>query len=157
MQSVLVVHYQQFIYAGMIGEKAVGHLNGIRVQILLIDGMNLVARDGGLGDPAVGVARFHHAAGEQTGKTAVVVHHRKGAESVTAVLNDLEHIAHAQVGRDGDGFLDQSVHMVFNAAHFLELLFLSHVIMNKTKAAVERHGNGHTVFGDGIHIGGYNG
>ena len=39
---------------------------------------------------------------------------------------------------------------------FLEL-FLSHVIMNKTKAAVERHGNGHTVFGDGIHIGGYNG
>ena len=157
MQAVIVIHHQQFVNTGMIGEKSVGHLNWIRVKVLLLYGMDLVAWDGGLGDVAVGVAWFHHAAGEQTGKAAVAVHHGKGAEGVTAVLNDLEHIAHAQVGRDGYGFLNQPMHMIFNAAHFLELLFLSHVVMNETKAAVERHGDGHAVLGDGIHVGGDNG
>ena len=42
--------------------------------------------------------------------------------------------------------------MVFDAGHFLELLFLAHVVMDEPQAAIERHGNGHAMLGDGVHV-----
>ena len=63
MQVVVIIDHQQFVDAGMVGEKAVGHLDWIRVEIFLINGMNLVTGDGGLGDAAVGVAWLYYTAG----------------------------------------------------------------------------------------------
>ncbi len=45
------------------------------------------------------------------------------------------------------------MHVILYAAHFLELLFLGHIIMHKPQPALERHRDGHRVLGDGIHIG----
>ena len=53
VQMVVVVHHEQLVDAGMLGEKFVGARDGILAQFLLVDGLDLGARRHGLGRPCV--------------------------------------------------------------------------------------------------------
>ena len=61
-QAVFFVHYQQFVDAGVVGEKFVGPRDGVGGQFRLFDGVNLIARRERLGHFALGIARLHHMA-----------------------------------------------------------------------------------------------
>ena len=150
---VAVVHYEQFIDAGVVGEKLVGDGDRVGAELAFADGLHLVARDECAGDLLGGVARLEDVAREQADEFAVVAHDGEGAEGVALGLDQLDHIAHGLIGRDGDRLLDESVDVVLDAAYLLELLLLRHVVVDQAKAAVERHAGGHARFGDGVHVG----
>ena len=150
---VAVVHYEQFIDAGVVGEKLVGDGDRVGAELAFADGLHLVARDECAGDLLGGVARLEDVAGEQADEFAVGTDYGEGAERVALGLDQLDHVAHGLVGRDGDRFLDESVDVVLDAADLLELLLLRHVVVDQAKAAVERHAGGHARFGDGVHVG----
>ena len=77
MQLVLVIHDQQLVDAGMLGEKFVGPGDGVAAEFLLLDGVNLRAGGHRLGDFALGVTLLDDVAGEQADQFALVVHHRE--------------------------------------------------------------------------------
>ncbi len=60
-------------------------------------------------------------------------------------------------GEDLDGFLNQAVDVVLDAADLGKLLPLRHVVMDEAEAAVERHRDGHARFSHGVHVGGDDG
>ena len=150
---VVVVHHQQFVDAGVVGEKLVRDGNRVGAELAFADGLHLVARDEGAVDLLGGVARLEDVAREQADEFAVVAHDGEGAEGVALGLDQLDHVAHGLIGRDGDRLLDESVDVVLDAADLLELLLLRHVVVDQAKAAVERHAGGHARFGDGVHVG----
>ena len=69
-QMVLVVHHQQLVDAGVLGEKLVGARDGILAEFLLVDRVDLGARRQRLGDLAFGVTRLDDVAGQQADQFA---------------------------------------------------------------------------------------
>ena len=154
VQMVVVVHHEQLVDAEMLGEKFVGARNRILAQLLLGDGVNLLARRQRLNDFLRGIARLDDMAGKQADQLALFIHHGKRAETEFLFLNQFQHVANKLVRRDLDRVLDQTLDVVLDAAHLRELLALRHVVMDQAEAAVERHRNGHARLGDGVHVGG---
>jgi len=153
VEFVVIVHHQQFVDAGVVGEKLVGDGDWVGAELAFTDGLHLLARDECAGDLLGGVARLEDVAGEQADEFAVGTDYGEGAERVALGLDQLDDIAHGLVGRDGDRFLDESVDVILDAADLLELLLLRHVVMDQAQAAVECHASGHARLGDGVHIG----
>ena len=65
-----------------------------------------------------------------------------------------QHVADKLVGRNFDGFLNQTVDVIFHAADFGKLLAFRHVVMDEAQTAVERHRDGHARFGHRVHVSG---
>jgi len=70
------------------------------------------------------------------------------------VFDEFEHVADVLFRRNLDGFLDQSVDVVFDAADLGQLLAFRHIVMDEAQPAVERHGDGHARFSHRVHVGG---
>ena len=153
VQMVVVVHHQQFVDADVLGEKFVGAGNRVLAQFLFRDGVDLRARRQRLGNFLFGVTRLDDVAGKQADQLAFFIHDRKRAEAEFFLLNQRQHVADELVGRDLDGFLNQAVDVVLDAADFGKLLAFRHVVMDEAEAAVERHGDGHARFGHRVHVG----
>ena len=143
--------------AEVLGEELVGDGDRILPEFLSGDGVHLGAGRQGLGDLLGGVARLHHMAGEQSDKGPLVIDDRERAEPEILFLNELEDISDELVGGDLDGILNEALDVVFHTAHLPELILLGHVVVDETKATVERQGDRKTRFRDGIHVGGDNG
>ncbi len=152
LQMVVFIHHQQFVDADVFGEKFVGAGNRVLAQILFLDGMHLGARRQRFGNLLFGVTRLDDVAGKQADQPAFAIHDRKRAETEFFLLNQREHVADELVGRHFDGFLNQAVDVVFDAADFGKLLALRHVVMDQAEAAVQRHGDGHARFGHRVHV-----
>jgi len=120
-----------------------------------VDGMDLGAWGDGLGDLAFGVAGFDDVAGEEAEQSVGAIDDGEGAEGEALYIDELEDIADELIGGDLDRFLEEAVDVVFDAADFGELLFIGEVIMDEPEAPVEGHGDGHSGFGDRVHIGGH--
>ena len=154
VQMVVVIHHEQLVDAEMFGEKFVGARDGVFAQFFFGDGVNLFARRERLDHFLRGVTRLDDVAGKQADEFAFFIHHRKRAEAEFFLFNQRQHVADELVGRNFDRVLNQALDVIFDAADLRKLVALRHVVMNEAEAAVERHGDGHARFGDGVHVGG---
>ena len=71
VQPVLVVHHQQLVDAGVVGEELVGLGDGVAAQFLLVERVDLAARRQRLGNLAFGVALLDDMAREQAHQLAL--------------------------------------------------------------------------------------
>ena len=87
VEFVVIVYHQQFVDAGVVGEKLVSDGDRICAELALADGLHLVSRDECGSDLLGGVARFEDVAGEQADEFTVVAHDGEGAERVALGLD----------------------------------------------------------------------
>ena len=91
--------------------------------------------------------------GQETKQTPGFIDNGKCAEGEFFLFDEIQHIADFLIGMDFDGFSNQPVDMVFDPGNLGELLLGRHVVMDQSKAAMERKGDRHAGFGDCVHIG----
>ena len=90
---------------------------------------------------------------QETKQTPRFIDNGKCAEREFFLFDEIQNIADFLIWMDFDGFADQPVDMVFDPGNLGELLLGRHVVMDQSKAAMERKRDCHTGFGDRIHIG----
>ena len=150
---VPVVHHQQLVDAGMVGEELVGLGDGIPAKLLLAEGVNLAPRRQQLRDAPPGVALLHDAAGQQAGQFTLPVHHRERAEGKPPFGDQLQHLPDQLLRRHLDRLLNQPMHVVLHAADFGKLLPLRHIVVDQPQPAVERQRDCHARLAHRVHIG----
>jgi len=152
-EAVAVVHDEDLVDADVGGEEFVGLADGVGGHAFLGHGAELGTGRHDLANAFRAVALADDVAGEEADEDALVVHHGEGAELEPALLDHAEDVGDGEVGRDGDGVLDEAVDVVLDAGDLLDLVGGGEVAMDEAEAAVERHGDGHARLGDGVHVG----
>ena len=94
---------------------------------------------------------------EEAEQHAFLIDDREGTEGETIALDAREYVADAELVGDSGRVGDHPVDVVLDALDFTKLVGLGHIVMEKAEPTVERHGNGHLVLGDGIHVRGNDG
>jgi len=154
-EVVLVVDDEHLVDADVLGEEGVGGLDGVGLELALVDGEQLGAGRHALGDAAGLVTFADGGAGEEADEFAGGVEDREGAEAVFLEFDEGEDVADELVGRDGDGVLDEAVDVALHAGEFFDLVLGRHVVVEQAETAVEGHGDGHARLSDGVHVGGH--
>ena len=135
-EAILRVHHQQFVDAGMLGEKLVCDRDRVGPQFFFLNRLDLIAPDECIRNLFGRVPWLDDVAGKQTDQFLIVAHNREGAEGVALGVDPLEHLANRLVWGDRDRFLDQAVDVILDAANLLELLLVRHVVMDQAEPAV---------------------
>ena len=150
---VVLVHNEEFVDADIVREKPVGPSNRISAEFVFPNGQNRRPLDHRLSHNPGCEARANAVSGQETKQTPGFIHHGKCAEGELFLFDEIQHIADFLIRMDFDRFANQPVDMIFNPRNLGELLLGRHVVMDQSKAAMERKGDRHAGFGDRIHIG----
>ena len=147
------VDHEHLVDANVVAEKLVGVSHRIIAEIAFLHGGEPGARGHGFGHLLGAITLLDDAAGQQTDQATLGVDHREGLKAESPLVDHGEHVAHIQLGRDGDGILDQAVDVAFDARDLMYLVLRRHVAVDQPEAAVERHGDRHARLGDRVHVG----
>ena len=151
-EVVFGVNHEHFVNADVLGEEFVRFLDRVGGEAFFEDGDELFAGRHHLGDQAGLVAFFNEIARQEADEPAFI-DDGESAEIEPALFDQGEYVADEGVGCDGDGVLDQAVDVAFHPGEFLDLVFGGEIVVDEPETAVERHGDGHAGFGDGVHVG----
>lgn len=157
LEDAMVVENDELMDTHVVGEEAIGGVNGIITEIFFADGKDLVEGGHGVDDADAPVAIFNDTPAEEAEEPVVLIDDGERMEFKAPLFDHGEYITDVAIGADGNRFLNQAVDIIFDPSDQANLIAFGHIVMDDADTAVAGHGGGHGSLGDGIHIGGEEG